>query len=310
MWLSNRSMPLLEESAESFGQLAGYLEISARSASLDGATLSGARVSPSLFPLLASRPQLGRLFTEEEAREGADGVVLLSHGMWTTRFGPDADIVGTLVDLDGEPHAVVGVLPEGFGFPESGQRVLDAFGHPAVRTAERGRLGGAAHGRLAHVRRARTTSPRRLAGASGHGGAHLPAGERGRHHGAGGRGPGFRGRARGRCPRGAAVGGDGRRVPARAAGAGRGHGARPVGRVHQRGRAASRARRDAPTHVRPVRGARRGPRPARAAAPDRERGVGPDRGHTRLGRGGRRPARGRRSCRSTSRDSTRWASAR
>ncbi len=117
MWLSNRSMPLLEENAESFEQLAGYQEISARSASLDGATLSGARVSPSLFPLLSSTPQLGRLFMEEEARDGADGVVLLSHGVWTRRFGSDGDIVGTLVDLDGEPHTVVGVLPEGFDFP-------------------------------------------------------------------------------------------------------------------------------------------------------------------------------------------------
>ena len=117
MWLSNRSMPLLEENAESFEQLAGYQEISARSASLAGATLSGANVSPSLFPLLGSRPQLGRLFTEEEAREGAERVVLLSHGVWTTRFGSDADIVGTLVDLDGEQHAVVGVLRDGFDFP-------------------------------------------------------------------------------------------------------------------------------------------------------------------------------------------------
>ena len=117
MWLSNRSIPLLDESAESFEQLAGYQEISARSASLDGATLSGARVSPSLFPLLRSRPQLGRLFTEGEAREGADRVVLLSQGVWTRRFGSDADIVGTLVDLDGEPHTVVGVLPDGFDFP-------------------------------------------------------------------------------------------------------------------------------------------------------------------------------------------------
>ena len=37
--------------------------------------------------------------------------------MWTRRFGSDADIVGTLVDLDGEPHIVVGVLPDGFDFP-------------------------------------------------------------------------------------------------------------------------------------------------------------------------------------------------
>ena len=90
MWLSNRSMPLLEESAESFEQLAGYLEVSARSASLDGATLSGARVTPSLFPLLGSTPRLGRLFTEAEGREGANPVVLLGHGVWTTRFGSAA----------------------------------------------------------------------------------------------------------------------------------------------------------------------------------------------------------------------------
>ena len=79
--------------------------------------MSGARVTPSLFPLLGARPRLGRLFTEEEGREGASPAVLLSHGLWTTRFGSDADIVETLVDLDGEPHTVVGVLPEGFGFP-------------------------------------------------------------------------------------------------------------------------------------------------------------------------------------------------
>ena len=84
-------MPLLEGNAESFEQLAGYQEISARSASLDGATLSGARVSPSLFPLLSSIPQLGRLFMEEKARDGADGVVLLSHGVWTRR----SDRMGT-----------------------------------------------------------------------------------------------------------------------------------------------------------------------------------------------------------------------
>ena len=117
MRLSNRSMPLLEESAESFEQLAAYQEHSAESASLDGGTLSGARVSPSLFPLLRSTPHLGRLFTEEEARVGADRVVLLSHGAWTRRLASDPDIVGTLVDLDGDPHTVVGVLAEGFYFP-------------------------------------------------------------------------------------------------------------------------------------------------------------------------------------------------
>ena len=127
MWLSNRSMPLLEETAESFEQLAAYQELSVESASLDGATLSGARVSSSLFPLLRSTPHLGRLFMEVEAREGADRVALLGHGAWTRRFASDPDIVGTLVDLDGDPHTVVGVLAEGFYFPNPDSEVWTPY---------------------------------------------------------------------------------------------------------------------------------------------------------------------------------------
>ena len=70
--LSNRSMPVLED-AGSFEQLAAYRESSVEWASPEGTvTLRGAAVSPALFPLLRAVPQLGRLFTDGEAREGAD----------------------------------------------------------------------------------------------------------------------------------------------------------------------------------------------------------------------------------------------
>ena len=114
MLLSNRSMPLLQENAESFEQFAAYRGTSAE---WSGATLRGARVSPSLFPLFRVPPHVGRLFLEEEARPGAERVVLLSHGAWTNRFASNPAIVGTTIDFGGDPHVVVGVLAEGFGFP-------------------------------------------------------------------------------------------------------------------------------------------------------------------------------------------------
>ena len=117
MLLSNRSMPLLQEISESFEQLAAYEEISAEWDASAGVALRGARVSPSLFPLLRAVPHLGRLFLEQEARMGAERVVLLSHGAWTRRFASDPAIVGTTIDFDGDPHLVVGVLAEGFHFP-------------------------------------------------------------------------------------------------------------------------------------------------------------------------------------------------
>ena len=115
--VTNWSMPVLQD-AESFEYLAAYRESSLEWTGPDGVvTLRGATVSPALFPLLRAAPHLGRLFTEEEGREGADRVVLLSHRAWTNRFTSDPDIVGTPLDLDGDPYTVIGVLPEGFYFP-------------------------------------------------------------------------------------------------------------------------------------------------------------------------------------------------
>ena len=117
VFLSNRSLPVLQENAESFEQLAAYQETRGER---DGAVLRGARASPALFPLFRVSPHLGRLFLDEEARPGASRVALLSHRAWTNRFGADPDVVGTVVDLGADRHLVVGVLAEGFHFPTPG----------------------------------------------------------------------------------------------------------------------------------------------------------------------------------------------
>ena len=112
--LSNRSVALLQQNAESFEQVAAH---QGTTSEWGGTRLSGTFASPSLFPLLRGVPHLGRLFLDEEAQPGANRVVLLSHGAWANRFGADPSVVGTTVDLDGDPHLVVGVLAEGFDFP-------------------------------------------------------------------------------------------------------------------------------------------------------------------------------------------------
>lgn len=68
-------------------------------------------VEPGFLELLGVRPLLGRGFTPEEAMPGSHRVVLLSHDVWNEAFGKDPGVVGRTVELDGEPHTVVGVLP-------------------------------------------------------------------------------------------------------------------------------------------------------------------------------------------------------
>ncbi|MBT8489180.1 MAG: ABC transporter permease, partial [Gemmatimonadetes bacterium] len=73
--------------------------------------------SAELFDVLDVPPLLGRTFQEGDDRPGAEPIVVLSHSIWTQRFGSDPDIVGRRIDLSGEPRTVVGVMPEGFYFP-------------------------------------------------------------------------------------------------------------------------------------------------------------------------------------------------
>jgi len=80
-----------------------------------------ARVSPSFFSMLGVRPQLGRIFTEEEGRPEGKPVVMLTDSVWRNRFHADRNIVDQTLTLDGIPQTIVGVLPANVDFPFVGQ---------------------------------------------------------------------------------------------------------------------------------------------------------------------------------------------
>ena len=118
-WLATYELQTLRDEGASFEGLAEYgLQSQSPVFGPDGSsTLAGRLVSPSVFTVLRTRPHLGRLFVDDDARPGADGVVLLSFDAWTSRFAADPGVVGSSIVLHGAAHTVVGVLPEGFYFP-------------------------------------------------------------------------------------------------------------------------------------------------------------------------------------------------
>jgi predicted permease len=71
-------------------------------------------VTPSFFTTLQRQPFLGRAFTEDEARPDADNFVILSYGLWQSRFGGDRALVGRDIRMNGEAYRVVGVMPADF----------------------------------------------------------------------------------------------------------------------------------------------------------------------------------------------------
>ncbi len=78
---------------------------------------TGAYVSANAFGLIGHQPALGRGFTEEDEQGGAEPVVILGHALWQRSYSGDPGIVGRRVRVNGVLSTVVGVMPEGFGFP-------------------------------------------------------------------------------------------------------------------------------------------------------------------------------------------------
>jgi predicted permease len=89
--------------------------------------VEGARVTGGLFRVLGTPPALGRALDAADARPGAASVVVLSHGLWLSRFGGDRAVVGRSVRLDDQPHEIIGVMPPDFVYPHRDVRFWAAL---------------------------------------------------------------------------------------------------------------------------------------------------------------------------------------
>jgi predicted permease len=132
-----------QQNARALSLVAGY---SRRQVNVVGSgpaeRVRAAAVTPSLFHVLATPPALGRLFDEADAERTAALVTVLSDATWRSRFGADPAAIGRLVQLDGQPAEIVGVMPRGFTFPDPDTRLFvplrvdpdafGAFGMPAI----------------------------------------------------------------------------------------------------------------------------------------------------------------------------------
>lgn len=75
------------------------------------------RISGNFFELLNVKPLLGRLPVAADGASGAEAVVVIGNKVWKHEFDAAEDTVGKTLLLDGTPHTVIGVMPEGFSYP-------------------------------------------------------------------------------------------------------------------------------------------------------------------------------------------------
>lgn len=79
--------------------------------------VAGAAATATLFEVLGVQPAAGRAFRRDDERPGGEPVVVVSRRLGERRF-PDETALGARLEIGGVGHTVIGVMPDGFSFPD------------------------------------------------------------------------------------------------------------------------------------------------------------------------------------------------
>jgi len=83
--------------------------------------VDAAQVTPSFFRVMGVKPLIGRSLAPGEEGAKAPPVVVLSYAFWRSRLAGDAHVVGKTITLDRIPNTIIGVMPQGFAYPQGTQ---------------------------------------------------------------------------------------------------------------------------------------------------------------------------------------------
>ena len=105
-----QAQPALFEAFEGYR----FRQVDIAGTDIEPERLRGLIVTNGLLPMLGVQPMLGRGFTAEDGKQGAERVVLISEQLWRRKFGGETNVLGTRIALSDEQYTIVGVMPRRF----------------------------------------------------------------------------------------------------------------------------------------------------------------------------------------------------
>jgi predicted permease len=79
--------------------------------------IGAARVDKDFFSTLQSTPELGRTINAEDNAPGHSHVAVISHSLWASMFGANADVLKHTLEINGASYQIIGVMPRAFEYP-------------------------------------------------------------------------------------------------------------------------------------------------------------------------------------------------
>src|SRR5438046_3341781 len=111
----------IKAAQKSFSMMAGYLSGSTINVTYKNTPqrYTGGYVTEDMFKIIGVAPAMGRDFTAEDNKPGAEKVTILGDEIWQRDFGADPNIVGQSVRINGKAATIIGVMPPNFKFPQA-----------------------------------------------------------------------------------------------------------------------------------------------------------------------------------------------
>jgi predicted permease len=143
----------IRSAQQSFSMLAAYLNGSTINVSYKNnpQRYTGGYVTEDFFRIVGVSPIMGRDFTADDNKPGAEKVTILGHEIWQRDFNGDPKIVGQSVRINGKAATIIGVMPPNFKFPISEQLWVPYYNEFPLKPRgdlEGGTVGPAIMGRL------------------------------------------------------------------------------------------------------------------------------------------------------------------
>ena len=105
---------------------------------------TGGYVTEEFFRIVGVSPIMGRDFTADDNKPGAEKTTILGYEIWKRDFGGDPNIVGQDIRINGKAATIIGVMPENFKFPISEQLWVPLYNEFPLLPREDARSGGSA----------------------------------------------------------------------------------------------------------------------------------------------------------------------
>jgi putative ABC transport system permease protein len=141
----------LRASQKSFALMSAYLNGSTINVSYKKTPqrYTGGYVTEDFFKIIGVKPILGRDFTAEDNKPGAEKVTILGNEIWKRDFNGDPHIVGQAIRINGKSATIIGVMPPNFKFPQNEELWVPLYNEfPLKPRGDPASIGPAIMGRL------------------------------------------------------------------------------------------------------------------------------------------------------------------